>query len=364
MIPYIRFFISFLAFILAAASVYSLDTETETDQPPKPKTYTERYKDFYNPKNYTKNYKERYKPENYRRYYNDLRRENYGSYRYSDSEYDSSYRHTYTEPKPIDEALFNQGRRSNTLPQQPNIPLNDPTPLAPQRLQTMPVPFNPFARRADMIPPHLLKAATGTELVNETADSTTVPENASLPQSQSIREQPAAITDSPTAAVNDPQISQTTPDITETSYNRPSQNKPSQGQTTFPAENHRSPGQLLFDSGLQSFALRNYSKAKSTFANLVEMAPGSVYAQFAYGLSLFFTTDYKNANNAFHSCYRIAEEKRISPPTLWQIQIEPRDFRYHYRKLARYVEQNPHDHDASTLLLTLSNAASNTQPAK
>lgn len=350
----IQFFLSLIAFFFLVEIAYSQDSETETDKPVKPKSYTERYKDFYNPQNYTKNYKDRYKPENYRRYYYELNRNHYDSYR---------YRSIDAEEKPLDETLFNQGKRSNALPHAPNVPLNDPTQLVPRRTQPIPGSFNPFLMQPDMIPPHLIRTAT-TAIGKEATSALPKTTSTTLPPRQLTREQPASLTASATLAVQDAKLHNASPDISEVDAAQAPGVPQSPAQAIPPTVNHSSPGQMLFDSGIQSFAQRNYRKAEQTFTNLVEMAPGSVYAQFAYGLALFFTTNYKNANDAFHACYQIAQEKRVFLPTLWQIQIDPRDFRFHYRKLARYVEQNPNDHEASTLLLTLSNAASNTQTAK
>ncbi len=323
---YITFFLFFgliFPFLHFSYSDVSEDLD-QTLQQQKPKSYTERYKDFY--KDYSKNYKERYKPGNYQKYYHQLNRENhrYSGYGFTDRSYYDPEQ--IGENETVQETPLNEEKGNTpTLPAIPLNPENDSRQLLPNFLQPLPRQYNPFQGYPGLVPPHLLHPAS--QSTNATAVVNSTESDEALPRE--TREEAPAFSN-----ISDSTSSQ------ESSTTEPP-----------PPQIHLSPAQVLYNSGVTSFAQRNYIVAGQTFEKLVQMAPQSVYAQFAYALSQFFSTEYKNSLTALRTSFELAQTKKVSLPKLWQLSANPIDFRFHYQKLARYVNRNPQDHEASELLL-------------
>ncbi len=116
---------------------------------------------------------------------------------------------------------------------------------------------------------------------------------------------------------------------------------------------HRTPMQLLFDEALDAFLQRNYLKARQILKQLVVQSPDSPYSQFALGLSLLYGGEYEESLQAFRQSYQTAKQQNTPIFALWQVPIHEKDFQYQYKKLSRYLEQNPKDQNASSLLFLL-----------
>lgn len=114
--------------------------------------------------------------------------------------------------------------------------------------------------------------------------------------------------------------------------------------------------QRIFQRGLDAFRFRNYIKARQTFSELTKLNPDSAHAQFGYGLSLFYAGEYEEALQILGNSYRIAKQNGVPEPTVWDLKIDPRDFRYHHKKLTRYVNENPQNKATGTLLFLLTHA--------
>ncbi len=396
-------------------------------KPEKPKTYREKYVDFYNPKDYAKNYKERYKPENYKEHYRDLHRENsrqfknsrkylknlsnetgklidkakrldpmaedifdvdkYGkkkgsksnpyipmpfnnSYQYRDYQYSkrgyepNRSRRPYNKRKDpdywvqeprnairygewqpnalIDKAYTNQPR-NNYLPQTEEVYLPVPMPGPAQAYSGAYFPQqNPYLKY--LIGPGQPQVSSSTKTGKAPSES--------LPQAQPVQEKPAEITRDSTRAISPQNNIKHAPIANKPIRRPPATNNP-------PV--HLSPAQLLYKQGLTSFGQRNYKKAGNTFKKLATMNPGAPYVQFAHGLSLFYNNNYNQSLDAFQKSIDLSRQKAMQEPNLWQMNTRPTDFRYHFKKLARYVEQHPKKKQAKELLFLLSKISSKPQ---
>lgn len=335
---------------------FAQDSESSaSDTMEKPKSYTERYRDFY--QNYRENYKERYKPGNYRQYYNQIYQDNYDSYknvdeilggrplRYYDGprrRYFESSSHSqrgnlsnespFMENRTLPDMLFDRNRRTSNLPTSPRAESQS---SSLYELRPIPRPYNPFAAYPGLIPPHLVNPVTQAVNAPLIADGTE--EIDRLPAGKVSQEQPSFPLGGATPVSPIPPVADTP--ITQSSISN---------ETV-----HLSPAQIIYQRGIDSFARRNYLVARQSFEKLVEMAPDSLYAQFAYGISQFLSANYRISLDAIQRSIALAEQKEIPLPPLWQLNINPSDIRFHFRKLGRYVEQNPNDPDASTLLRIL-----------
>ncbi|MGC9326700.1 MAG: hypothetical protein ACP5I1_03625 [Candidatus Hinthialibacter sp.] len=336
----------FLAFILMTIPVCAQEEESEEKTPPKRKSYTERYKDFYN--NYSDNYKELYKRGNYTQKYRELHGGGHRSgYEFRDDDGDGDFRS-------IEDYMYTEGRKRYNLPVSP--PSTAPEPAPPRIYFQRPIiPWNPFYIPPNMPPPHLVNPAPGeTEAPPEA-------EAESLPPSREIQERPESLADLTVQAASPAEkgdTDQETASLDDGSTSAAA--SPQRPAPTPAAPTLRSPAQIMFDTGVQSLSQRQYSRAERMFSNLVEMSPGSVYAQFAFGLAKFFSMEYNEALDAFRTSLTLSQQKRVPAPNLRQMRINAYDFRYHYRKLARYVDHHPSDHKASTLLLMLANIVDST----
>lgn len=114
--------------------------------------------------------------------------------------------------------------------------------------------------------------------------------------------------------------------------------------------------QRFFHRGLEAFKYRNYIQARKTFSELVRLNPDSAQAQFGHGICLFYAGEYENALQTIGNSYRLAKHNGMPEPTVWDLRIDPGDFRYHHRKLARYVNANPQNKTTGTLLFLLTHA--------
>ncbi|MBN2330086.1 MAG: hypothetical protein JXR73_23300 [Candidatus Omnitrophica bacterium] len=332
------------AFVFMAGVVLAQEETSEEKKPPKRKSYTEKYKDFYN--NYRESYKELYKPGNYTKKYRELHNTGgRGGFGFRNKDGDGDF-------QSIEDHMYSQGKKRNNLPVSP--PSAAPEPAPPRIYFQRPiVPWNPFYIPPNMPPPHLVNPAP------EEADAQSEAE--SLPPTQKTQERPESTADQTVQAASETApgvMDQETPALDDDQTTAENASPPSVPAPAAPAL--RSPAQIMFDRGVQSFARRQYLQAERMFSNLVEFSPGSVYAQFAYGLAKFFSMDYIKSLDAFRTSLNLSQQKRVPAPNLRQMRINAYDFRYHYRKLARYVEQNPKDHKASTLLLMLANIVEST----
>jgi tetratricopeptide (TPR) repeat protein len=114
--------------------------------------------------------------------------------------------------------------------------------------------------------------------------------------------------------------------------------------------------QRAYNRGLDAFRYRNYIKARQTFSDLAKISPDSANAQFGYGMSLFYAGEYEASLQALGNGYRIAKQNGLPEPTVWDLNIDPSDFRFYHKKLTRYVTQNRQDKTAGTLLFLLTHA--------
>ncbi len=403
-------------------------------KPEKPKTYREKYVEFYNPKDYAKNYKERYKPENYKEYYHDLHRENFQQFKNSRKYLESISKSTdkiidkATRLDPMAEDIFNVDKYGKTkvdnsrnyipmpfynpyeyrdyqyskrgygssLPPKPYTKYDNPDYWVQEpRLATVYGEWQPNAltdfaysnqRKLNALPhtnevylpvpmpgsapvyggsyfpqqnPYLkyLVGPGQPQIYSpQTGNGPIAPDDSSqsLPKAQQVKEKPDEITSDSTNTVS-PQnndINQTTNGYSPQPIQRPPET------SNPPAPVHLSPAQLLYKQGLQSFAQRNYTKAGQTFQNLVKMNPGAPYVQFGHGLSLFYSGNYNDSLQAFQTSIDLSRQKAMQQPTLWQMYTQPNDFRYHFKKLAKYAEQHPKNESAKELLFLLSKISS------
>ncbi len=348
---------SLIAIISLSSLAISFAQETKSstpDVPDKPKNYTERYKDFY--KNYSENYKERYKPGNYRKYYNQIHRDNYDSFKNMDdflggrpALYSNRYRNRYADEYPysqrgnlsnenqfmdnrtLPDMLYDKNRRTRNLPTSPKPEQTPPL----NELRPIPRPYNPYAAYPGLVPPHIINPVTQAVNAPVVADGTEAIDR--LPTGKVSQEQPSTLLGEATSATPIPPVADT-----------PIPQLPVPHEPV-----HQSPAQILYRNGIDSFARRNYLVARQSFEKLVDMAPDSLYAQFAYGISQFLSANYRISLDAIQRSIALAGQKKIPLPPLWQLNVHPNDIRYHYRKLERYVEQNPNDRDASALMMIL-----------
>ena len=399
--------------------------QEKQSKPEKPKTYRERYLDYYNPKDYVKNYKERYKPENYLKHYHDLHRENAqqfknsrkylknlsnatgklidkakrldpmaddifdrdkqvkkkvdnsdpyipmpfnNSYDYRDYQYakrgyasnisrrpyskyrDSNYSQQLSrlgqlQPNALIDNTYTDQPRNNSLPHTEEVYLPVPMPGPAQAYSGQYIPQqNPYLKYL---------VGSGQQQIHS-ATQPTDKINGNLPPAQPIKEKPAELTSDSTKTILPQNYFKKTPIANQQIQRPPSANYQ-------PAPVHLSPAQLLYKQGLQSFAQRNFKKAGQTFEKLVAMNPSAPYVQFAHGLSLFYSSNYNQSLDAFQKSIDLSRQKAMQQPNLWQMNTRPNDFRYHFKKLAKYVENHPKKKQAKELLFLLSKISSKPQ---
>ncbi len=115
----------------------------------------------------------------------------------------------------------------------------------------------------------------------------------------------------------------------------------------------QSPSQLIFNEGMDALNKRNYRKAKLIFARLEKLDPDNGEIKVVLGTVLFALGEYKKAKQAIQTGVGIARNNDEKLPKFEELFNHPVDFRILKSKLARYVENNPTDSDATTLLLLL-----------
>lgn len=425
----------------------------QAQNPEKPKTYREKYLEFYDPKNYSKNYKDRYQGKNYRQYKRELREENQKTFKNSldylgavnENSYDlmesakhanssnpsmfnvdkygrqyNPYANNYNtgspttidrsqlhfrsedvgrgydyymgnydylydnemggvtvrpsakqSPRPWDDvkdghlgsnplpnSLFSGQRRQSNMPTTTTIQLPEPMPDSATGTTTATPNYNPFQLDPTLLPPHLISPASPEITPSENPDATGLP----LPNAPTSQEKPAELIPSSTASINNasPQTNPANPVYQPPQKQFPIQQPPAQAA----APQTRSPMQLLYEQGVKSFAQRQYTKSRQVFEKLTAANPGSPYAHFGYGLSLFYAADYTKSWQEFQQSQDLTTQKQIPSPNLWQMQTQPEDFRFHFRKLANYVELNPDAKDAKELLFYLSRISSKSPAAQ
>lgn len=120
-----------------------------------------------------------------------------------------------------------------------------------------------------------------------------------------------------------------------------------------PALRSMSPSEQLFASALKEVESRRYSEAEKILRNLLEISSENAEFQMAYGFTLFFQSRYSQAAQALQKGISLANKNLTTTEDLeiWLIDLHAYDF--HRRRLQSYVETNPKDVSASTLLLML-----------
>lgn len=115
----------------------------------------------------------------------------------------------------------------------------------------------------------------------------------------------------------------------------------------------QAPSQLIFNQGMEALNQRNYRKAKLIFDRLEKLDPDSGEIKVVLGAVLFALGEYKEAKHAIQTGVVMARKNNEKLPKFDELFNHPVDFRILKSKLARYVENNPTDNDATTLLLLL-----------
>lgn len=254
------------------------------------------------------------------------------------------------QDNPLTKSAFSREGHKSNLPQTNTINLPEPMPSEETNSTGKPTGFNPFSTNPAMLPPHLIAPAS-PEIIQPTTSDAALPP---LPQADSIQEKPSELPNAATASIKAP-----TDNLAKPAQQPPPRQVPIQQpyippQTLAPL----SPAQTIYNQGVQSFAQRNYPKARQAFEKLATANPGSPYAHFGHGLSLFYAAEYSKSYNAFEQSEKLSAQRRQTPPNLWQMQTLPTDFRYHFKKLAQYVQQNPKEKTARDLLFYLSRISS------
>ena len=118
----------------------------------------------------------------------------------------------------------------------------------------------------------------------------------------------------------------------------------------------------LLARGRAYFQSRNYYQARKTFTKFAQTQPYSPYAHFGRAICLLYSAEYSAALESISESYRIAKENNQPKPTVWDMNIQPKDYRKHVRNLLIYVNNNRHDKKAGTLLMLVSNAGNVPKP--
>ncbi|HPO99976.1 MAG TPA: hypothetical protein PLX83_05215 [bacterium] len=339
---------------------------------PKPKSFSQRYREFYSTPDYGQRYREAYNPSTYRQNYRNLGSSYFAGGGDSrkrlqapggggltdpytpglDDAFDSEYLETWgingLNRHPLDSGgLFDKQHR----------PLNVPPPVNPDwpsgAYPSLPS-LNPLLQPPALIPPHYIYPMdqNATALVEPDwdmdPDAARLPEGATQPETPRIIDTTAAIQPKPAGTAS--KELQSLPQTATPSDAKPSSPSP-------PAPQLKSPREWLYIQGIDAFTLRNYTRALRTWERLVTISPDYPAVHFAYGLSLFYQGEYHKASEALEHSIALAEQTQTPLPSLQSLRLNPYDFRFHHRRLARYLEENPEDVSAMTLFYILSRAA-------
>lgn len=344
------------------------------------KTYVQQYKEFYNPKGFAERYKERYKPENYKQYYRDLHKQNAQTFNRSwnlddnpanriDEAEELTRRSGYSG---VDWPFYRdhlQSRRwggpgygrSIALPddyielreQQDQLQQQAMEPKGiqpPQPAVAVPQVINPLQQQPALISPAyfmpLPKPATAT-----ISDSTGSKDDGIQTLEISDEDQPLQTPIDPMETTDPPSLDKRSQQSMPFDSPRPAL------QTNAP----RSPSQLLIGRALKSLTVRNYVNARKTFQQMIETDPNSASAQFGYGLTSFYMGEYSEASNALKKSFQLSAVQSDQPLSYRNVPLNLDDYRFHRQKLLRYVNQNPNDVEASTLMFLLTKLEQNSQ---
>lgn len=269
---------------------------------------------------------------------------------------DGFMKHTPPWPEKIDKYFYfpvGDIYRSNSTPL-PNIARL----ILPEVMQEPEVPeeekphFNPFNADPSLIPPHLL----APEVIPSDATDAIYKPLPIVKDSPEIFETTPVLKNFPVLQRPKPEIKNATLPLQQTFYSDnqmifPQMRVPLPTRQTILTEEQR-----VFKRGLDAFKYRNYIKARQTFSELVQINPDSAQAQFGYGLSLFYTGEYETSLQVLGNSYRIAKQNGAPEPTVWDLNIDPNDFRYYHKKLNRYVNEHPSNKTTGTLLFLLTHA--------
>ncbi|MEW6237036.1 MAG: hypothetical protein AB1656_16755 [Candidatus Omnitrophota bacterium] len=133
---------------------------------------------------------------------------------------------------------------------------------------------------------------------------------------------------------------------------------PVEDEKTFEAPVLRSPAELLYEQGVDAFSNRNYYQSRIYFERLLAIDPENEMVQLYFGLDYFVLGNYAEARKAIQNGLALARKYQTEIPPLEKFFPAPSDFRVQKFRLTRFVEKNPQDVDAATLLLLIN------QPAK
>ncbi len=210
--------------------------------------------------------------------------------------------------------------------------------------------YDPFRFDPSLIPPHLL--ASATQPLDATEEDLTV----QLPPAQAFPENfdRLPVLQPPSAeipsATDQPPLQQP---VNQSALTRAYPNRSPIPLVRYPKFSRM---EILYQRGLSAFETRNYIKAKQIFSEMVQLHPDSAHVHFGLGLSLFYAGEYETALDELGRGYRIAKLNGSPEPTVWEMKINPQDFRYYHRKLLGVVNRNPENKTNGTLLFLLSHA--------
>ncbi|MFB3789537.1 MAG: tetratricopeptide repeat protein, partial [bacterium] len=353
---------------------------------PKTKSYSDRYREFYSSPNYGQRYRDSYNSSTYRRSYRSLGNSYFATGGDSRKRLQYPGSGGFTDPyapgmddsfdagnneetwgidglnrHPLDSGgLFDRERRSLNVPSAQNPALDG---LGYTQFPSL----NPLLQPPMLIPPHYIYPMNPIAETTAQAEAewntaaAGLPGGATAPETPRIIDATAAIQPKPASAPSSPSpggnaapTSPATASPGQAAASTPAANPP---RPAPPAPRITSPQDWLYQQSIEAFTFRNYAKARDTLERLITMTPDSPRVYFAYGLSLFYMGQYNEAAAALEHSVTLSYQTRTPLPSLQSLRLNPYDFRYHHRRLARYLEENPRDVNASTLFYLLTRAA-------
>jgi len=134
--------------------------------------------------------------------------------------------------------------------------------------------------------------------------------------------------------------------------------KPVENEKTIEAPTLRTPAEILYEQGVDAFSNRNYYQSRIYFERLLSIDPENEMVLLYYGLDHFVLANYAEARKAIQTGLALARKYQTEIPPLEKFFPASSDFRVQKFRLTRFVEKNPQNVDAATLLLLIN------QPAK
>ncbi len=248
--------------------------------------------------------------------------------------------------------LYSKKRKQNMeLPIGPMLPpivLPEPMPTPKARLFKPFIPSIFYQNSYPLDSPYQENAPPvddATDTVNDLPPSNEPPEN---PYDLPVLNPPGSVEAGP-------DDSQETGDIESNQKNQAHLYRPFSLPGWNNLASYNSPQNLLA-RGCGYFQARNYPQARKTFTKFAQIQPYSPHAHFGRAICLLYSGEYDAALEAISESYRIARENNQPKPTVWEMNIHPKDYRKHVRNLLLYVNNNRHNKKAGTLLMLVSHA--------